>query len=179
MNHPSPLKISGLALLFGLLIAFSGLQAQRNQLVLINHSNEKVIHVKYFQEVFLNLTDGQTQIHGLLREVKDSSMVVGDDEILFEDISAINNLSLTNWLAMGVGAGLIGTGYIWSTVGALFFSQGVVNADPLFLLGGMLDMGIGAAISTVGGLPFIKRSRRYTMKGGWELKTLKHEQEGV
>ena len=167
----SSLEINILRLVVALaLVAQTGFAQQKLLIEREAKGKTKTVTIRLHDEVFLNLNDGKTEVHGLLFEIRDSSIVVGDEEVYLSEIAAINGVTLMNWIWMGGGAVVIGVGYLWGAAGALFTLTGIDRNDPIYLWGGILDMGVGAGIRAVGALPFMWRSRRYRMANGWRIR---------
>ena len=108
---------------------------------------------------------------GRLEEVGTDYIVVKGKTIPLDQIAGIGGVRKGNVAGMVGGSFLIGVGLVWSSLGYLWFAQGVIDGDGLFLGGGTIDMAIGSGITAVGAYPFYRRKRRFHRGDGWVYST--------
>lgn len=160
------------------LLPLFALQAQEHQLLVAKFDDGKVIHLKKGYRVFVQTTDAEKEVRGVLMQVGTESIQVNQKVIPLNSIVAINGVSRTQWIAVAGGFVLAGVGAVWNTFGLLFYAQGITDGDPLFIAGGIIDMGIGGTIGYFGLKPFYKRKRRYREEKGWEIISLPPSETG-
>ena len=143
---------------------------------LTHEKTERVKYIKLGNRIFSRTNDKDKKYIGRMKEIRDSIILVNGKEVKLADIKFIGKrpvgvevLKVVGMVA-GIPIYIFGTGQM--LFGAAFMINGLVSAEPLFYLGGFLDVHFGGLFRLLGSSPWFLGFKKYRPSRGWQISVV-------
>ncbi len=156
-------------LLFLVLVLAKVGYTQNKNMTLTKIKNEKVKVIEIGNELIIKTIDDLPEVKGKFKGFANGALLVGSDTIALDNILEV--IKPFEWRIAGmiVAVPVVLGGLVYAGFSAFILAAGVIYNDNVMVIGGAVDLLIGAGIVYFGLYPYTHRGRKFKIDKKWKL----------